>query len=461
VEHGASLELWRTLEVVSFKLTELAGRACWELGLDPCASVLASLESFCEDQECGREVCGRYDPARKLIVVSLPCLAEGDLAGRLAETLAHELVHHCQFTRSRLCEVHLDPELAVKIDMALPYELRPHEVEAYERQGDLAERLRRVKGFDEAVSYVKRLLSPEVLPPLSEIATALSWTPALGESAKFIVELAGEDLLLAIRSIAEKLKGVENEAERACFERAVTGFLRRLEEDPVGVIAEELRSVVGGFLGNVKAIIVDSDTALSRAYVVLSSGAAVGFDLKEGPLPPLSLLLKSEQELKFGELGGLQVAPAQIVKGTFKAGSYEFKVKVLQRKTAAKSLHEELHRTRREPSFTASDLLAFLSLGGWKAQALEARRFGEAEYLAISVEAGSAGRVELLVPSDAKVKDEYLRIDAPLRDVVEKLKDCERAKDFIVRYFKKKHLEQCTEQILQRNTMKNELGVEI
>jgi hypothetical protein len=69
--------------------------------------------------------------------------------------------------------------------------------------------------------------------------------------------------------------------------------------------------------------------------------------------------------------------------------------------------------------------------------------------------------VELIVPSDAKVKDEYLRIDAPLRDVVEKLKDCERAKDFIVRYFKKKHLEQCTEQILQRNTMKNELGVEI
>jgi hypothetical protein len=86
VEHGAGLALWRALEVVSFKLTELAGRACWELGLDPCASVLASLESFCEDQECGREVCGRYDPARKLIVVSLPCLAEGAGCARSTST---------------------------------------------------------------------------------------------------------------------------------------------------------------------------------------------------------------------------------------------------------------------------------------------------------------------------------------------------------------------------------------
>jgi hypothetical protein len=446
VELGASLALWRALELVSLKLTELAGRACWELGLDPCASVLASLERFCEDPERGREVCGRYDPAGKLIVVSLPCLAEGDLAGRLAETLAHELVHHCQFTRGRLCEVHLDPELAAKMDMALPYELRPHEVEAYGKQRELAERLRRVRGFDEAVSYAKRLLSPEVLPPLSKVATALSWTPVLAESARFIVELAGGDLLLAVRGIAEKAREAGSEAVRECLERAATRLLRELEEDPVGAVAEELRSVVRGFLGSVKAIIVDSGTALSRAYVVLSSGAAVGFDLKEGPLPPLSLLLKSEQEPKFGELGRLQVAPSQIVKGTLKADSYEFKVKVLQWKTAAKSLREELRRARRESSFTASDLLAFLSLGGWKAQALETRKYGEAEYLAISVEAGSAGRVELIVPSDAKVKDEYLRIDAPLRDVVEKLKDRERAKDFIVRYFKMKYYEDFLEQ---------------
>jgi hypothetical protein len=438
VELGASLALWRALELVSLKLTELAGRACWELGLDPCAGVLASLERFCEDEEYGREVCGRYDPVRRLILVSLPCLVEGDLAERLAETLAHELVHHCQFTRGRLCEVHLDPELAAKMDMALPYRLRPHEVEAYERQRDLAERLRGVRGFDEAVGYARRLLSPEVVPPLSEVATALSWTPALIESAEFIVELAGGDLLLSMRGIAEKLRGVENEAKRACLERAITRFLRELEEDPVGAVAEELRSVVREFLGNVKAIIVDSGTALSRAYVVLSSGAAVGFDLKEGPLPPLSLLLKSKQEPKFRELGEMRVEPAQIVQGAFEAGGYEFKAEVLQRKTAAECLREELRRARKEPSFSASDLLALLSLGGWKAQALGTRRLGDAEYLAVSVEAGSAGRAELLVPSDARVKDERLRIDAPLRDAAEKLKDRERARDFIVKYFEKR-----------------------
>ncbi|MCC6050998.1 MAG: hypothetical protein LM580_09845, partial [Thermofilum sp.] len=378
MELGASLALWRALELVSLKLTELVGRACWELGLDPCAGVLASLERFCEDEEYGREVCGRYDPERRLILVSLPCLAEGDLAGRLAETLAHELIHHCQFTRGRLCEVHLDPELAAKIDTALPYRLRPHEVEAYERQGDLAERLRGVGGFEEAVGYARRLLSPEVLPPLSEVAWVLSWAPALAESAEFIVELAGGDLLLSMRSIAEKVKKVENEAVRECLERAATRLLRELEEDPVGAVAGELRSAVRGFLGSVKAVVVDPGTALSRAYVVLSSGAAVGFDLREGPLPPLSLLLKSKQEPKFRELRELRVEPAQIVQGAFEAGGFEFKVEVLQRRTAAGCLREELRRAREEPSFSASDLLALLSLGGWKAQALETRRLGDA-----------------------------------------------------------------------------------
>ncbi|MCC6065613.1 MAG: hypothetical protein LM576_06485, partial [Thermofilum sp.] len=368
MELGASLALWRALELVSLKLTELVGRACWELGLDPCAGVLASLERFCEDEEYGREVCGYYDPERRLILVSLPCLAEGDLAGRLAETLAHELVHHCQFTRGRLCEVHLDPELAAKVDAALPYMLRPHEVEAYGKQRELAERLRGVRGFDEAVGYARRLLSPELLPPLSEVATALSWAPALAESARFIVELAGGDLLLSMRSIAEKVKKVENEAVRECLERAATRLLRELEEDPVGAVAGELRSAVKGLLGSVKAIIVDSGTALSRAYVVLSSGAAVGFDLREGPLPPLSLLLESGREPEFGKLGGLRVEPAQIVQGAFEAGGYEFKAEVLQRRSAAECLREELRRAREEPSFSASDLLALLSLGGWRAQ---------------------------------------------------------------------------------------------
>jgi hypothetical protein len=164
VELGASLELWGALEVVSSRLTELARETCRELGLDLGVSALASLERIYEDREYGREICGYYDPVRRLVVVSLPCLAEGeDLAGRLAETLAHELVHHCQFTRGPLCEVHLDPGLAARVDAALPYRLRPHEVEAYGKQRELAERLRRARGFDEAVSYARRLLLPEVL----------------------------------------------------------------------------------------------------------------------------------------------------------------------------------------------------------------------------------------------------------------------------------------------------------
>ena len=52
------------------------------------------------------------------------------------------------------------------------------------------------------------------------------------------------------------------------------------------------------------------------------------------------------------------------------------------------------------------------------------------------------------MPSDARVKDERLRIDAPLREAVEVLRDRERARDFIVKYFEKKYedlLELCIE----------------
>jgi len=183
----SSLALWEAVEKASSIMTEFTRGACSELGLDPQVEVLLSFNHFREEdferirgEEGGRKksqsvICGYYYPERRLIVLSLPCIIGGlgssgsdhEWEERLAETLAHELVHHCQFTQGHLCEIHLNPELALRVRETLPYEARPHEVEAYEKQAELAPKLKSVKGFYEATRCIERLYSPK-----AETATA-------------------------------------------------------------------------------------------------------------------------------------------------------------------------------------------------------------------------------------------------------------------------------------------------
>jgi hypothetical protein len=71
-------------------------------------------------------VCRYYNPERKLMVVSAPSLTEGGgLAERLARTLAHKLIHHCQLTRGPLCNAHLYPELRADLYFNLYLSLFP------------------------------------------------------------------------------------------------------------------------------------------------------------------------------------------------------------------------------------------------------------------------------------------------------------------------------------------------
>jgi hypothetical protein len=304
-----------------------------------------------------------------------------------------------------------------------------------------------VRGFDEAASYARRLLSPEVvLPPLSEVAEALSRAPALKESARLIAELIGEDLLSAVRNLEKRLQVIEDETVKECYKKEITDYLQKIERNPVDTIAEELRKRTEIFLkqkvekGIAKIIAADPGTAQPRAYVVFSNGIAIGFDLKKGAPPLLPLLLETTGwGFSSKEPIRLQVTLAQILKGAARAGSYEFKVKVLPRENIAESLCKELHETYEKywlKVHTADVLLALLLLSGWKMQALECKRFGEAECFAVAVEdLGSMGRLELLVPSGVRVRDEDLDIDAPLKDVVERLRNEEGSRNFIVRYF--------------------------
>jgi len=75
-------------------------------------------------------------------------------------TLAHELIHHCQFTcRSKVCsdvcEYWLSPGESHEIREMLPYEKRPYEAVAYSKDEALANRIKSVAGFKEIVSRIR------------------------------------------------------------------------------------------------------------------------------------------------------------------------------------------------------------------------------------------------------------------------------------------------------------------
>ncbi len=154
VASAASLEKY--LDALSVKLTAAVRKASRSLGLRPPRRVVLSLRSFRERdvdrfyEEYPRElprgargdVCGFYDCARQEIVVSLACVGrEGNRKGALIRTLAHELVHHCQHVGGPVCSLHYTCEDLRRVNLELPYWLRPHEVEAYRREEPVEQRL--------------------------------------------------------------------------------------------------------------------------------------------------------------------------------------------------------------------------------------------------------------------------------------------------------------------------------
>ncbi|MGC8988443.1 hypothetical protein [Infirmifilum sp.] len=135
--------IYKMLLEASRELTSEISSVCKSLQL-PRVEVLLSLREFHEEESEGVFiVCGLYDPVSREILVSLPCLLRsgGEFVDKFLETLAHELVHHCQFAGGPgdICGVKLsvkDAELLAKI---LPYAHRPHEIEAYSKQRELSE----------------------------------------------------------------------------------------------------------------------------------------------------------------------------------------------------------------------------------------------------------------------------------------------------------------------------------
>jgi len=177
------LELLKILNEYSAKLTELAKAICRNLNLTEDLRITLFFGRLYEHEvEKGplvevkgvgiirRDIEGLYDPKRKAIMLPVP-----DPPRDICTTLAHELMHHCQYTchtnvcRS-ICEYWLSPEEGDEIRRQIPYDFRPHEIEAYSKDKNLCSKLKEFKEYSEfentminAVNKVKQWLTAFIL----------------------------------------------------------------------------------------------------------------------------------------------------------------------------------------------------------------------------------------------------------------------------------------------------------
>jgi hypothetical protein len=164
------------------ELTNTAREITKNLNLDPNLEVLVSLKDLTERQvedhyEGTRreEICGYYVPERRQIVIFYPCVVsrDGSPSDRLIKTLAHELIHHCQYTCPvnacrDVCEISLSNIMeSLRLKEMLPYDLRPHEIEAYEKQEMVAEKIKNKWGAK--IGTLIQNLDVVVRPPLGLI----------------------------------------------------------------------------------------------------------------------------------------------------------------------------------------------------------------------------------------------------------------------------------------------------
>lgn len=140
---------------------------------------LRELEEAVEEFEgCqgGLVVLGRYDCKEARITLYLSCFemvgckTKSFLARRVAETLAHALIHHLQFNaKHKALKMGGKGKFSVLVDLGgkcngtpygeVPYPYRPHEAEAFKRQEELAGQLLRRKDVREKLEKLAEELA--------------------------------------------------------------------------------------------------------------------------------------------------------------------------------------------------------------------------------------------------------------------------------------------------------------
>jgi uncharacterized protein YkvS len=463
--------LCNALEEVSSKLTEFVRRVCEKLGLDPGVAVLASYRRFYEEdfellreewsREHAREVCGYYDPERKLIVVSVPSLMEGGgLAERLARTLAHELIHHCQFTGGGLCDVHLDPELAERAQAMLPYDVRPHEVEAYERQDELADVIQRMEGLEEITNSINRL---SINLNISYMNFFKLYNLAYSLTYNFKRIVGKETILSLIEGIIGNLKEI---AEEEYLKREVNSIINeinsKLEDIPTvrNIIQERMQSF------NVKALVVQPVDSGLRIYLVTDEGFALAYSSEGGV--PFPIVLEPTKPVRLGELQGsalknVQISCYDFVNGYIKIEeqSYwqkqelEFRIEASPLRSESEVLQEVCKRLREYRSSSHIDLtrfIALLCLAEWSpGVSVSVQRFdGLGCWLAKVKDSKGGGLTRLMAPSELELIDDLIGVKAKVVDLIEKINEPEHVRDLAIKFLRKvfkERLDSCRKRI--------------
>jgi hypothetical protein len=171
---GASKHLLNVLANFSLGLTNFTRSVCVNFNLDTNIRVIPTLMLRYEHEVEGglggfgsevrtvvleriekkRTIPAWYDPESKTIFIYFELDPD-----KFCLALAHELVHHCQYTchsetcRS-VCEYWLNLDKGHEIRETIPYNLRPHEIEAYSKDEELCKRIRELKEFNEIVKNI-------------------------------------------------------------------------------------------------------------------------------------------------------------------------------------------------------------------------------------------------------------------------------------------------------------------
>ena len=443
----SSLALWEAVEKASSIMTEFTRGACSELGLDPQVEVLLSFNHFREEdferirgEEGGRKrsqsvICGYYYPERRLIVLSLPCIIGGPGSSgskweeRLAETLAHELVHHCQFTQGHLCEIHLNPELVLRVRETLPYEARPHEVEAYEKQAELAPKLKSIKGFYDATRCIERLYQPEAAivlagPIIFRVRDALdNHVKAFVES---LVRLAGKDAVEDAQYIETISKKLLASAQAFLGSTRVKTLLVRSNND------ESLTYFYVTEKGFAFAITSDEKSILAMLKLTLDNFRGnlplFPFSLKPEERPTLLELDTPQDPFGSSALEQLVLSYDQLLSERIEAGGFKYEVGAVRHCKVLQKICEEACGEvfwEAPPALTVAELAVLLLLAGWKPGApVRVEQLGGTSCFSVAVEGSkSLGLPELVVCGSLRVEDRAAGISDTVRNLAEKLGD--------------------------------------
>jgi len=315
--------LYQILAKASNRLTELVRDFAKRKGLDPSVEVEISLKRFIEPEaEEGPEapriiICGYYASVNKRIVLSYPCIAsEPNHVVAALRTIAHEFIHHCQYTCSTqlckdICEKSLTIDEASKIHEMLPYMLRPHEIEAYTKQDRVADEIRKVIGSE--VETIIRRLDATLRLPTKEIANQPSKINDLYSNIRF-AHIAKPNLSSPLTQFVENL--LNRFVGREAMARSIATALSTVEDEDIRKWIKHDLSVDNFITSYTEALskecwdesvevtsiaiipVQDRDKPRSGVFVVTNAGFAISFTLNaDAPLAIVKLKPRNKLSL--------------------------------------------------------------------------------------------------------------------------------------------------------------------